>query len=123
MTPSFMGATRLSGRGDFWPGGGGTVWIPDAFGWRVRRAEELRLSRVMRKQFIGHRDMGINGRRTGERLWLRSQLRSLRHDVKHALLDRCSIGLRDAVRRVSYIWGWTRAEPGTDKIMASSAAR
>ena len=94
-----LGGTETEWQERLRSAGGVVMYVPDAWLWHVRTADELRLRRLLLRHFARGRGQAINAARTGRRTYTGSRLvRSLGAALAHAAVARCSVGLIDAAR-------------------------
>jgi len=85
--------------------GGRVIYLPEAWIWHRRTAEDLRLWRLVRNQFRRGRSGLTYLRLSGQLPTIRGELSALPRVLGHALLCRCAWGMLAAAAHVGRIWG------------------
>jgi glycosyltransferase involved in cell wall biosynthesis len=85
--------------------GGRVVYVPDAWLWHRRTASELRVPRLMWRNFLRGRGQSINGARFGLSYGSRASVRRIRAEVLHAWRRRCAVGLIRAAQHAGRLLG------------------
>jgi glycosyltransferase involved in cell wall biosynthesis len=100
-----LGHTEAEWVQRFRAAGGRVVYLPDAWLWHRRTREELRVHRLMWRNFLRGRGQSLNGARFGRRYRSRATVAYLRRELAHAGRERCSVGLIRAAQHAGRLLG------------------
>ena len=88
--------------------GGQVIYLPDAWVWHRRNAGDLRLWRILRKQFQRGREQVAFAKSVRQRMSLSQELGAIPRFIAHAVRRRCAGGLMSASIRAGRAWGLIR---------------
>lgn len=88
--------------------GGTMVYLPNAWVWHRRSAEDLRISALLRRHFKRGLGQAAFFAATGRPLRARDGLRRVPRRLAHAVGRRCWWGVFEAVGQVGFAWGAAR---------------
>ncbi len=105
-----LGGTETEWQERLRSAGGTVMYVPDAWLWHVRTADELRVPHLLLRHFARGRGQAINAARTRRRPYSHARIaRSLATALAHAATARCTVGLIDAARHLGRLVGLLEA--------------
>ena len=106
---ALLGGTETEWQDRLRAAGGRVMYVPEAWVAHVRTQAELRLPYLVWRHFQRGRGQAINGSRAGQPCSRTTTMQGLRIALRHALVDRCTVGVIDAARQVGRLMGMAEA--------------
>ena len=88
--------------------GGAVIYLPEAWLWHRRTAEDLRLWRLVRNRFRRGASQLTYLRLSGQSPTIRTELSPIPRVLAHAILHRCAWGVLAAAAHLGRVWGILR---------------